>query len=467
MMAMPAHETILCDDMGVCTGQPLDCSHLDSTCHTGVCNPLSSACEPIDLDQIPCDDGDICTVGDRCEQGQCVSGTTQLDADSDGFVHNECGGTDCDDQQADVNPDAAEGPVDSPVCYDGVDNNCDGLSDEDAPDCREWVRNFAHRRKLSFDNKDLDIQLNGFVVLVKLNAQRIDYQSIDGHDVQFVDADSSTILCHEIERWDGAGESFIWVRVPQIEAAVEPDFIWMYYNNDSSIAQDPAQVWQDYLAVWHLDEAASESEAVAIHNDSAGQNHGSQNGNYAIDGLIAGGQYFDGIDDYIEVDPAGLIYEGSSITITALIYVQSEPTEYGHIVGAGGPLSSGRYWQFWWRKSKSIGGRLRIDGNDPGLFPDATATMKQWHLAAIRYNGSDTTVLLDAEPIASRSINGSLDPIGTALRIGDNPDQKDRNFNGIIDEVRISNRARSNRWLRAEMRSLTDSFITFGPQESR
>ena len=49
------------------------------------------------------------------------------DADSDGFPAS----LDCDDENAAVNPDAEE------IC-DGLDNNCDGVVDEDAVDRVDW-----------------------------------------------------------------------------------------------------------------------------------------------------------------------------------------------------------------------------------------------------------------------------------------------------------------------------------------
>ncbi|MEL6348536.1 MAG: DUF4350 domain-containing protein [Myxococcota bacterium] len=49
---------------------------------------------------------------------------TDLDADADGFVSIVCGGSDCEDASADINPDADE------VC-DGRDNDCDGDLDVD------------------------------------------------------------------------------------------------------------------------------------------------------------------------------------------------------------------------------------------------------------------------------------------------------------------------------------------------
>lgn len=46
------------------------------------------------------------------------------DHDDDGFLPPEVGGDDCDDENADVNPDEPE------VCGDGLDNDCSGVADD-------------------------------------------------------------------------------------------------------------------------------------------------------------------------------------------------------------------------------------------------------------------------------------------------------------------------------------------------
>jgi hypothetical protein len=48
------------------------------------------------------------------------------DADEDGFTDHQCGGLDCNDADSSINPGAPE------VC-DGLDNDCDGVTDDGNP----------------------------------------------------------------------------------------------------------------------------------------------------------------------------------------------------------------------------------------------------------------------------------------------------------------------------------------------
>ena len=73
-------------------------------------------------------------MNDACLDGTCTGDA--LDADSDGFIPESCGGADCNDGETDVNPDGTEGPMGDATWDDNLDNDCDGDTDANDPDCQ-------------------------------------------------------------------------------------------------------------------------------------------------------------------------------------------------------------------------------------------------------------------------------------------------------------------------------------------
>ena len=79
-----------------------------------------------------------CQLGDPCDMGLCIEGVCvfeSMDLDDDGFGPPQCGGNDCNDFNPETNPGSVEN------CFDGDDNDCNGVSDcfdpvcEGIPDC--------------------------------------------------------------------------------------------------------------------------------------------------------------------------------------------------------------------------------------------------------------------------------------------------------------------------------------------
>jgi MYXO-CTERM domain-containing protein len=81
-----------------------------------------------------CDDGDAeinPDAGELCDgvDNNCDGATDDVDGDGDGYLHADCGGDDCDDASAQVYPGQIED------CTDGVDNDCDGDTDAADDEC--------------------------------------------------------------------------------------------------------------------------------------------------------------------------------------------------------------------------------------------------------------------------------------------------------------------------------------------
>lgn len=85
-----------CDDGDACTqgdrceagaclpGAPLVCGD-GNDCTDDVCDPLSGCLYP--PNDLPCDDGDACSLGDRCEAGACLPGAGRVDC---GHLDQDC-----------------------------------------------------------------------------------------------------------------------------------------------------------------------------------------------------------------------------------------------------------------------------------------------------------------------------------------------------------------------------------------
>ncbi|MFO0703134.1 MAG: DUF2341 domain-containing protein [Patescibacteria group bacterium] len=124
----------------------------------------------------------------------------------------------------------------------------------------DWFNQaWGFRRKITFDNSSQNENLTNFVVMVKLDSNRVNYANTqnNGEDIRFTDSDGTTKLSYEIEKWDETGTSIAWVKVPQIDASSSTDFIYMYYGNTTAASEsDASSVWTD-TARYHMNETTT------------------------------------------------------------------------------------------------------------------------------------------------------------------------------------------------------------------
>jgi len=116
-----------------------------------------------------------------------------------------------------------------------------------------WDNSWAYRNVLSFTVPTIDEDLLNFAVRVHLMSANFDFTKAraDGGDIRFVDADDTTNLPYEIEKWDYGNEAIIWVRVPKIDRNTSyTDYIYIYYGNpDATDNQQRNKVWGDWSEI--------------------------------------------------------------------------------------------------------------------------------------------------------------------------------------------------------------------------
>ena len=128
---------------------------------------------------------------------------------------------------------------------------------EPAGDETEVWKPYAHKFSVTFPGYAGSAALADFPVLVKISTNGIagfryaDCALPDGGDLRFAD-ETGNLLASEIDTWDTNGTSLVWVKVPSLTAATK---IKGYYGNAAAATVAGKDVWSNgFIGVWHLGE---------------------------------------------------------------------------------------------------------------------------------------------------------------------------------------------------------------------
>jgi hypothetical protein len=369
--------------------------------------------------------------------------------------------------------DCVEGTC-TDVCGDDM---CSGMETpiNCSDDCEWWDVNWSHRMLLSFDNSARNEDLAYFPVLVRLDPTMVDYSVMQdyGQDLRFVDDDKTTELSYEIESWNAAGPSYVWVQVPQIDGASSIDHIWMYYGNSAASApQNFSTVWTNgYASVWHLSENSPDSFQDSSGNGNMLASNGGIGTSQLVDGQVSGSLHLDGSDDYLSGSNSSSLDIVGDMTLMAWVYVDSWNTIFPRIIHYHSATSlyvlaldgetnfSPEEFTFW-------AGTSAVDAS----APSDSIVLGTWiHVAAVfdsvmgkwtlYKDGVEILVTLDPDDIQSSTLQMSIgvrnEVTGPLFHMHAN-----------VDEVRISSAARSAYWISAQHASMKDTFVTYGSEEA-
>src|SRR3989344_5786576 len=336
------------------------------------------------------------------------------------------------------------------------------------------------RRKITLNNSASSENLTNFPVLVQLSASNIDYAKTQGagEDIRFVDADGTTALSYEIEKWDEAGTSLVWVNVPQIDSGSTTDYIYMYFDNDAANDNQAAtSVWDSsFKGVWHLKETLGGAGAIIDSTSSPG--NGTDTGaTLGATGQIGNAVSFDGSNDYIDIGTTKLD-NFTARTITAWINPDTMGEGgYGVIWAQGNGSSVGNERLL--LNAGSGGQDIEFSINRSTSGANATTlndvVLDSWQQVAFVWDGSTGLPIIyrngveDSYRFAQSAGSGTIsDDSGANPRIGDwYTNGATGAFKGIIDEVRVSNSVCSADWVEAEYLYTADNTkYSYGSEET-
>lgn len=335
-----------------------------------------------------------------------------------------------------------------------------------------WLSSWQYRKKITISNANVGSDLANFPVLIKITADADMSQALaNGYDIRFTDSGGSTLLQYERESWSGGQGSPVtanfWVKVPTVRSSVATN-IYIYYGNSSAPdGQNAGNVWNsNFLGVWHMKDNAANKTVV----DSTGGDNGTATANTntkTTTGKINGALSFNGSNDYVRMPSnVGNFSLSSNFTIAAWVNPaldSSDDVIYGNTwTGYGYLLQITSSNKVRFKLSRSSSRYLGIDSSvlSPG-----------WHYITGTWNGIIPKIFVDGvENSATPISQGTVSSITTSeiTKIGLDTTGAGHYFKGPIDEVRVSNLARSADWINFEYHNVADAGnnLTFAGQEA-
>ncbi|WP_409028841.1 DUF2341 domain-containing protein [Gracilimonas sediminicola] len=304
------------------------------------------------------------------------------------------------------------------------------------------VPGYTHRKKFAVNNGQVSgsTNLTDFPVLISLTDNDLrttgnggDVENANGYDIVFTSSDGSTLLDHELESYNAAtGEILFWVRFPTLNATSDTEFFIYYGNSSQSTDQSVNTTWDSgYQMVLHLDNDLS--DATSNGNDAT------TSGTSVVNGIIGDGRDFNAgsANDIITIANDPSIEITDDITISFWMNGSNLNSVGPDLVTKGAYNSSYAVYYF-----------NNITVNDDGTAFDGSAMNdgQDYYVTFTNSTANGRTIYIDGAQDVTNATAFNFTPNGDNLTLSSGSYQ----FDGMMDEVRISNVARSADWISTE-----------------
>ncbi len=334
----------------------------------------------------------------------------------------------------------------------------------------------AHGQVPNTDQTNFPVLIEGVYPYLATAASGGQVQNANGYDIIFTsDSAGANLLNWELESYDPAsGTVAIWVQVPTVSHTTDTA-LYMSYGSASitTFQGNKNGTWSgNYAAVYHLDDnAANPSLADSTSNGNTGSAAANTNLK-TTQGEISRALGFNGVNDAIGAGRGNSFAITGAITLQAWINVNSMPSlgNQSYVVGKGYNGTNEAYF-------------LRLETNNNYVsyveagtmsFPSAYQAQAavsgftgSWHHVAGTYDGV-WNVYVDGVKTTSTQTQAPFSSSSEQFAIGaqDSTSTMKNYLNGGIDEVRISNIARSSDWISAEYKNQSNpsAFYAIGSE---
>lgn len=325
------------------------------------------------------------------------------------------------------------------------------------------------RVRLTIDADKIDGDLINFPVYVDLSDMPdhfFKHTQGDGSDIVVTSGDGSTKLNRELVSIDtGAKTGQMHFLASSVSSTTDTDF-YIYYNGPASFESNSTSVWTDYIGVWHLDDTPTGSSGDVSDSSASGfdgDTVGSMGSADLVSGQVGDSIDFDGSDDRVEIAHNNAM-QLDTFTISMWLNVDALPGggEFPQVLYKGGNYQINL-------QQNTGNPYLTVSSGGNRSYVSTTAlTPGSWdHLVCVHKSGSQK-IYLNGVEVASGTDTGSLDANFEELGFADNGAGSALNFNGKMDEIRISGQFRESDFVTAEYNNQSDTstFYTVSRDES-
>jgi hypothetical protein len=363
--------------------------------------------------------------------------------------------------------------------------------------------------KITIDHTKIDDSLENFPVMIHISSSsgtdKTDISRIfeelgnNSNKIAITTVDRKTQCYVEIEKWDEVNkQAFLWVKVPQISNTMDT-VLFLYFDRNQpdntsfvgNTGSDSAQnVWEsNFVGVWHLAETGSGianefKDSTRKHHDGTGGGGNSFSVPTKTSSKIGDGQFFNGKNNYIEIpnDKDLSVSTTGYLTISGWIspaVLNFDTPDYIRWMGKGAPGQAEYVFIMYNQNTSTPGGNgtrsnwisFYVNSPQGGLGAGGGGSVgKKLVPGEWIYFCANTDMIK-----SNMSFNGNLPSnsefwssygikygSGTdPLRIGTDYKQLNDWWNGQIDEIRISNVARSKTWDKADYYTESDNLLKF------
>ncbi|MBN1493847.1 MAG: LamG domain-containing protein [Candidatus Omnitrophica bacterium] len=292
--------------------------------------------------------------------------------------------------------------------------------------------------------------------------------------------DGMTQLYVEIEHWDSANEqAVLWVSSADLTLSGSTGTtLYLYYDKDQAdntayvgdTDSAPAEnVWDDdFILVHHLKDATTSTTKDSTQYDFDGTK-ASANNPTQLNGKIGKAQNF--TDDNINHGNLGIT---NMYTVECWMLANNltagggDQSTYGYSIMASSVNSSAHYplwltaWKseirFWAYEATAIGGERQTTGA-------SLVTGALYHIVATATKSGNSKVFVNAAEKLSFTNDGE-ENWTTIFTLGDLRPARAIYFDGMIDEVRVSDVIRSDAYIKASYHAENDNLLSFSSEET-